>query len=110
MLGLIFFSLMFGIALTLIAEEAARPVMRVLEGINQAVMVMIGFAMRLAPLGVAGLIFSVTAKFGFDVLKSLGLYVVTVLLALAIHQFGVASSRGWCWGSGRAASSRVAAP
>jgi DAACS family dicarboxylate/amino acid:cation (Na+ or H+) symporter len=89
MLGLIFFSLMFGIALTLIAEEAARPVMRVLEGINQAVMVMIGFAMRLAPLGVAGLIFSVTAKFGFDVLKSLGLYVVTVLLALTIHQFGV---------------------
>ena len=63
--------------------------MRLLEGINQAVMVIIGFAMRLAPLGVAGLIFSVTARFGFDVLKSLGLYVVTVLVALAIHQFGV---------------------
>jgi DAACS family dicarboxylate/amino acid:cation (Na+ or H+) symporter len=89
MLGLIFFSLIFGIALTLIAEEHARPVMRVLEGINQAVMVIISFAMRLAPLGVAGLIFAVTAKFGFDVLKSLGLYVVTVLVALAIHQFGV---------------------
>ena len=89
MLGLIFFSLIFGIALTLIAEEHAKPVMRVLEGINQAVMVIIGFAMRLAPLGVAGLIFAVTAKFGFDVLKSLGLYVVTVLVALAIHQFGV---------------------
>jgi DAACS family dicarboxylate/amino acid:cation (Na+ or H+) symporter len=89
MLGLIFFSLVFGIALTLIAEEAAKPVMRLLEGINQAVMVIIGFAMRLAPLGVAGLIFSVTARFGFDVLKSLGLYVVTVLVALAIHQFGV---------------------
>jgi DAACS family dicarboxylate/amino acid:cation (Na+ or H+) symporter len=89
MLGLIFFSLMFGIALTLIAKEASAPVMRVLEGVNQAVMVIIGFAMRLAPLGVAGLIFSVTAKFGFEVLQSLALYVVTVLLALAIHQFGV---------------------
>ncbi len=43
--------------------------------------------MRLAPLGVAGLIFSVTARFGFDVLRSLGLYVVVVLGALAIHQF-----------------------
>jgi len=61
----------------------------VLEGLNHAVMVIIGFAMRLAPYGVAGLIFSVTAKFGFDILKSLGLYVVTVLLALVIHQFGV---------------------
>jgi len=89
MLGLIFFSLMFGIALTLIAKEAAAPVIRVLEGLNHAVMVIIGFAMRLAPYGVAGLIFSVTAKFGFDILKSLGLYVVTVLLALVIHQFGV---------------------
>jgi DAACS family dicarboxylate/amino acid:cation (Na+ or H+) symporter len=89
MLGLIFFSLIFGIALTLIAKETAAPVMRVLEGLNQAVMVIIGFAMRLAPLGVAGLIFSVTSKFGFDILKSLGLYVVTVLLALALHQFGV---------------------
>jgi DAACS family dicarboxylate/amino acid:cation (Na+ or H+) symporter len=89
MLGLIFFSLMFGIALTLIAKDTAAPVMRLLEGVNQAVMVIIGFAMRLAPLGVAGLIFSVTSKFGFDILKSLGLYVVTVLLALALHQFGV---------------------
>ena len=89
MLGLIFFSLIFGIALTLIAKESAAPVMRVLEGLAQAVMVIIGFAMRLAPLGVAGLIFSVTAKFGFDILKSLGLYVVTVLLALTLHQFGV---------------------
>ncbi len=89
MLGLIFFSLMFGIALTLITKETAAPVMRLLEGVNQAVMVLIGFAMRLAPLGVAGLIFSVTSKFGFDILQSLGLYVVTVLFALMVHQFGV---------------------
>lgn len=89
MLGLIFFSLMFGIALALLAKDVAAPVIRLLEGINQAVMVIIGFAMRLAPLGVAALIFSVTAKFGFDVLQSLGLYVITVLAALTIHQFGV---------------------
>lgn len=89
MLGLIFFSLMFGIALALLAKDVAGPVLRLLEGINQAVMVIIGFAMRLAPLGVTALIFSVTAKFGFDVLQSLGLYVITVLAALTIHQFGV---------------------
>jgi len=89
MLGLIFFSLVFGIALTLVRKESAAPVLRLLEGINEAVMVMIGFAMRLAPLGVAGLIFSVTAKFGFDVLRSLALYVVTVLSALVLQQFGV---------------------
>ena len=89
MLGLIFFSLMFGIALALLSKEVSGPVLRLLEGINQAVMVIIGFAMRLAPIGVAALIFSVTAKFGLDVLQSLALYVITVLAALAIHQFGV---------------------
>ena len=89
MLGLIFFSLIFGISLTLISKELASPVIRVLEGLNQAVIVIIGFAMRLAPIGVFGLIFSVTAKFGFDVLQSLAMYVVTVLAALLLHQFGV---------------------
>lgn len=89
MLGLIFFTLLFGIALTLMPSEKAAPVIKVLEGVSEAVMKMIGFAMRLAPLGVAGLVFGVTAKFGFDVLNSLLRYVAVVLLGLAIHQFVV---------------------
>ena len=89
MLSLIFFTLIFGIALTQIAPQRAEPVLRVLEGISEAVMVIIGFAMKLAPYGVAGLIFSVTAKFGPEVLRSLALYVVMVLAGLAIQQFAV---------------------
>jgi DAACS family dicarboxylate/amino acid:cation (Na+ or H+) symporter len=89
MLSLIFFTLVFGVALTRIPKDAAAPVLRVLEGVSQVVMVIIGFAMRLAPLGVAALIFSVTARFGFDVLRSLGMYVVVVMTGLAIHLFGI---------------------
>jgi dicarboxylate/amino acid:cation (Na+ or H+) symporter, DAACS family len=88
MLAVIFFTLMFGIALTRLPASLAAPVLKVLEGVAQAVIVIIGFAMKLAPYGVAGLIFSVTAKFGFEVLRSLGMYVMMVLLALALHQFG----------------------
>ncbi len=87
MLGLIFFTLIFGIALTMIPAERAAPVLRVLEGISDAVMVMIGFAMKVAPIGVAGLIFSVTSQFGFGVLRSLALYAIMVLTGLVIHQF-----------------------
>jgi DAACS family dicarboxylate/amino acid:cation (Na+ or H+) symporter len=61
--------------------------MRVLEGIGDAIMVVIDLAMHIAPFGVFGLIFSVTAKFGFEVLQSLALYVIMVLAALALHQF-----------------------
>ena len=89
MLPLIFFALIFGIALTRISTEAAGPIIRVLDGISEAVTVIIGFAMKIAPVGVAALIFSVTARFGFDVLRSVGLYVIMVLTGLAIHQFAV---------------------
>jgi DAACS family dicarboxylate/amino acid:cation (Na+ or H+) symporter len=88
MLGVIFFTLMFGIALTRIPAQLSGPVIRGLEGVAQAIIEIIGFAMKLAPYGVAGLIFSVTSQFGFDVLRSLALYVAMVLTGLAIHQFG----------------------
>jgi DAACS family dicarboxylate/amino acid:cation (Na+ or H+) symporter len=87
MLALIFFALIFGVALTRIPADASRPVLRVLEGISYAVTVIIGFAMKVAPFGVAALIFGVTARFGFGVLQSLGTYVVVVLVGLALHLF-----------------------
>lgn len=91
MLGLIFFSLVFGIALARLPDKVARPVLDVVEGLGQAVSTMIGFAMKLAPVGVAALIFSVTARFGLEILSSLALYVLAVLGALLLHQFGAIS-------------------
>jgi DAACS family dicarboxylate/amino acid:cation (Na+ or H+) symporter len=87
LLGVIFFSLMFGIALTRIPESLSKPVMTVFEGIATAIIEIIGFAMKLAPYGVAGLIFTVTATFGTDVLRALALYVIMVLIGLVIHLF-----------------------
>ena len=72
-----------------LSAATAQPVIQVLEGVAKAVEVMIGFAMRVAPLGVFALIFAVTSTFGIEVLRSLGLYVVMVLVGLVIHQFGV---------------------
>jgi dicarboxylate/amino acid:cation (Na+ or H+) symporter, DAACS family len=89
MLGLIFFTLVFGVALTRLPEATSAPVLRLLEGIAQAVIHIIGFAMKLAPYGVFGLIFAVTARFGFPVLQSLAMYVIMVLIGLSIHLFGV---------------------
>ncbi|MDP3684073.1 MAG: dicarboxylate/amino acid:cation symporter, partial [Ignavibacteria bacterium] len=89
MLALIFFSLIIGIALTLINDEKAKPIINLLEGINDLTLVIINMAMKLAPYGVFALIFSVTSRFGFDLLIALGMYVVTVLLGLALHLFGV---------------------
>ncbi|NUM77395.1 dicarboxylate/amino acid:cation symporter [candidate division KSB1 bacterium] len=89
MLALIFVALMAGIALTLIVQDKAQPVIRLLEGVNEISVKIINIAMKLAPYGVAALIFSVTSRFGFDLIVALGMYVVTVIVGLALHQFGV---------------------
>lgn len=90
MLAVMFFALAFGIALT-VAGERTAPLIRVLEGIYDTIMVIIGFAMQLAPFGVAALIFSLTADLGWEILRMVAWYVVTVIVGLAIHMFGVYS-------------------
>jgi len=45
----------------------------------------IELAMKIAPFGVFALIFTTTARFGFDLLQSLGMYVLIVILGLAIQ-------------------------
>ena len=88
MLGLIFFSLVFGVGVALAGRERTGPLLSVIDGIAGAVEVMIGIAMKLAPVGVAALIFAVTAQFGFDLLRSLALYAAVVLVGLMVHQMG----------------------
>jgi DAACS family dicarboxylate/amino acid:cation (Na+ or H+) symporter len=87
MLGVIFFGLMFGAALTQIRADRAKPMLDVLQAINDVVIVIVGMAMRLAPYGVAGLIFGVTSRFGFQLLAPLASYVAVVLGALLLHLF-----------------------
>jgi DAACS family dicarboxylate/amino acid:cation (Na+ or H+) symporter len=91
MLGLMFFTLFFGIAITLVPADVTAPLLRVIEGLYSVVERCIQLVMRLAPYAVFCLLFSMTARFGFELLGSLGWYVATVLLGLAIHMFGVYS-------------------
>jgi dicarboxylate/amino acid:cation (Na+ or H+) symporter, DAACS family len=87
MLALIFVSLIIGVALTLINKEKSDPLIKILEGINDVTIAIIHFAMKIAPFGVAALLFSITSRFGFHLLIALGFYVITVLVGLTIHLF-----------------------
>lgn len=84
-LGVIFFGLMFGAALTLIDKDRAAPMVGFLQALNDIVIKIVEMAMKIAPWGVAGLIFGVTSRFGFALLQPLGVYVGTVLGALFLH-------------------------
>lgn len=90
MVAFMVFTLIFGIALLLVRGELERdPLVAALESLRDVSMKIVDFAMIIAPLGVAGLMFTMTAKFGFDLIGNLGKYVMVVLLGLAIQQFVV---------------------
>ena len=95
MLALMFFALFLGICLTLVPAETAKPLLSVLNAVFAATEAAIQIIMRLGPYAVFCLLFTMTAKFGFGLLASLGWFVVTVLLGLAIHMFGVYSLSVW---------------
>jgi dicarboxylate/amino acid:cation (Na+ or H+) symporter, DAACS family len=91
MLHLMFFGLVVGIAITLLPVTVTAPVLRVLEGIYEITAKIIEIIMKFAPYAVACLLFNNTARFGLDLLQALAWFVVTVLLGLSLHMFGVYS-------------------
>lgn len=91
LLSVMFFALVFGVAMAAVGEEKTATVKHFLEGLYEIVIKVIGYAMALAPYGVAALLFNMVLNVGADFLVSLLWYVLVVLAALAIHQFVVYS-------------------
>src|SRR6476646_8422584 len=91
MLHLMFFALVVGIAITLLPVTVTEPLLRVLQGIYEITAKIIEMIMKVAPYAVACLLFNNTARFGLDLLQALAWFVVTVLLGLSLHMFGVYS-------------------
>ena len=83
------FSLFVGVAMTAVPREKTIALRGFFEGMFEVSMAIIGFALRLAPLGVACLSFAVAARLGLDLFRTLGFYVGVVLLGLSLQQFGV---------------------
>ena len=85
MLQIIFFAIVFGIALTLLGPGQATPVVTFFDRVQQAMIVLIQLVMKLAPYGVAALVAEVVGLSGPSVLQALLAYGLTVVLGLAIH-------------------------
>lgn len=88
LLPLIIFTLIFGAAITMIGEERRKAVLTFAEGVNDTVLVMIDWIMKLAPYAVFALIAAVVARFGLGLLQSLLIYALTVVGGLLLHVFG----------------------
>ncbi len=85
MLGLIFFSILFGYFMTRLEHEAAEPLFRFWDGLFKVMMKMTEFVMAFAPIGVFGLVAETIVRTGFDAAGPLLVFALTVLGALAFH-------------------------
>jgi proton glutamate symport protein len=89
MLGLIFFSLLFGYFMTRIDKASGDLLNRFWQGVADVMMGITDLIMKFAPLGVFGLVAKTVASIGpeqlDDLAVSLGTFTLSVLLALLVH-------------------------
>ncbi|WP_252232778.1 cation:dicarboxylase symporter family transporter [Clostridium sp. ZBS15] len=81
LLAVIFFSVMFGLGVAAIGDKG-KPVLAVCQGVADAMFWVTNQIMKLAPLGVFGLIGVTVSKFGLASLIPLGKLVITVYGAM----------------------------
>jgi Na+/H+-dicarboxylate symporter len=88
MLPLLVFTILLGFALTRVSAELRKPVVGFFSGLAEAMMVLVGWVIRLAPIGVFALSVPLAARMGGGVAGALLIYVSLAaglsLLALAV--------------------------
>jgi Na+/H+-dicarboxylate symporter len=85
MLQIIFFALIFGVALTLLDDKKGTPVVNFFDRVQHAMIVIIHMVMIIAPYGVAALVADVVGQSGVSVLSALLVYALAVFVGLVLH-------------------------
>ncbi|MFJ7934729.1 dicarboxylate/amino acid:cation symporter [Sporosarcina sp. NPDC096371] len=96
-LQIIFFALFIGLAITLIGEKA-QPVYRFFEGFAEVMYKITGIVMKVAPIGVLGLLAPVVGQYGLSVLLPLVKLILAVFIACILHAVIVYSTAVKTWG------------
>lgn len=84
MLAVVVLALLVGLAATQVSRERAQPFLAVLDALLSIAMVIVKWAMFLAPFAVFGLMAQLVMRIGLSSLAGMSGYVGTVLLGLAL--------------------------
>ncbi len=86
MLQVIFFAILFAIAMVLVPEKNVRVVKQFFDGLNDIILKIIDLIMRFAPIGVFALMAGLIVDFSGDVdlCSALGMYMLTAILGLML--------------------------
>ena len=81
-LQVVFFAILTGIFLTQIPKDKSKTIINFFDGLSSAMILLVEKVMLIAPFAVFALISATVAEFGFNILQTLLMYVVTVLSGL----------------------------
>jgi len=95
MLQIIFFAVMFGIAVTMIPGGKGKILIDFFDAVSDGMTQLVHIVMKFAPIGVCALIAAVVGRFGAQILLSLVKYALVVLAGLAIHMGMIYSLAVW---------------
>jgi Na+/H+-dicarboxylate symporter len=84
LLPLIVFTLLFGLAAATLSPDRRARMVDGAKDISDALIKLVTWVLWLAPIGVFGLIAPATARLGWDLVASLGLFIVCVIAALLL--------------------------
>ena len=87
MLGLIFFSLLFGYFVSRLKDPHGSVQKNFWQGLLSIMMQMTNLVMKFAPIGVFALVSKVILLSGLDAFRPLAVFFATVIIALAVHTF-----------------------
>jgi Na+/H+-dicarboxylate symporter len=90
MLQIIFFAILFSIALVLVPGDKTQVVKDFFDGMNDVILKIVDLIMRFAPIGVFALMAALVVDFSgdADIFSALGMYMLTVIIGLFMLIFG----------------------
>jgi proton glutamate symport protein len=87
MLALIFFAIVFGVAVTTLPERSRGTVTDLFDALFEAMMQLTSGIIRFLPIGVFALITRMVGTTGFESFRPLALYATTIFSGLTVHLF-----------------------
>ena len=92
MLQVVFVAILFGVALLMLPEKKAQPLLSFFDSLNEMVIKIVELIMKMAPLGVFALLADTINQVSqgnlsglWSLLGALGFYMIVVLLGLIVH-------------------------
>ena len=86
-LSIITFSILLGVFIIITGGESAQTMRKFFQAAFDVMMKMTMAVIRLAPIGVFAFMLYATASQGVEIFRTLGWYMLTVFIALAVHAF-----------------------